>query len=134
MSEIRAFKCDAEGCVVVSAPWEAKVRFYPTPRSEQSASYRDRKHYCPEHYPFLYCAACGQRLRPYQAKAKDWPSTVAKAKSNPPLCSNCAVPGNENISTRPDVSPEVVASAQRVVRSYLNDQDALVVLVALGID
>lgn len=133
MSEIRALRCDYEDCNVISMPWESLVRFFKTPREDQSHN-RNRKHYCYDHYPFDLCVGCNKRLRPYQSRAEDWPGTINKAKSNPPLCTNCSRKGYEHVDTRADVPFEVAQAVRRMVRSRFTDTEADEVLVMLGID
>lgn len=115
MSEIIALRCDGEGCDVISMPWEAKVKARPRPGKHR----RKREHYCAKHYPYDLCNVCGKRLRPYQAQAADWPGTVAKGRSNPPLCTNCYAKGLSPIDTRAKVDKETAAAVRRlVIRHY----------------
>lgn len=137
MSEIVALRCDGPGCDVISMPWEAWVKAKPSPGKTR----RDRLHYCPEHYPYEHCVSCSKRLRPYQAQAKDWPDTVAKARSNPPLCSNCHQRGYGTVDTKAKVDPSTAQAVRRlVVRHYQQfEADAWMepadeVLEMLGLD
>jgi len=113
MSEITALRCDGPDCTIISMPWEVKVRAYVTPTEGRNR--KDRKHYCPDHWPYTLCSTCGKRMRPYQAKSKDWPDTVSKARSDPPLCSACYQRGWNTVDTKAKVETSTAQAARRVV-------------------
>lgn len=122
MSEIIALRCDGEGCDVISMPWEAKVKNYRTARAQQT-NRKERKHYCAEHYPYERCTFCKNKLRPYSGKAVDWPDTVAKAKSNPPMCMNCHQKGYDHIDTKANVDQDTAAAVRRLVVRHYQQHD-----------
>lgn len=132
MSVIRALRCDGPDCDIISMPWDGRVRAYQTPT--QGRKRDEALHYCTEHYPYLICTVCDQRLRPYGGLKADWPGTVAKAKTNPPMCATCSAAGYDQVDTRINVSDEVARKVRAMVRSRFSGDEAQDLIHMLGLD
>lgn len=116
MTAAHIYRCDEPGCEVWGFPSDGLV-----------LSYTAKTHYCTGHFPrdqYDKCARCNRFVRPYNANVRDHPGTLAKAKSNPVMCTTCVT--SLRTTSVPDYTPEQITAMRRLTRDP-------VVLYALGI-